>query len=264
MKIALTIAGSDSGGGAGIQADLKTFSVLGVYGMSVLTSITAQNTTGVQGIHDLPPEFVGLQIDSVMQDIGAHAIKTGMLSNSQIIKIVSEKIKKFIVKNLIVDPVMIAKGGDRLLKEDAIESLKYELIPLATMVTPNLSEAEVLSGIKINNLDNMKEAAQKIFELGTNNVLIKGGHLSSDDAIDVLYNGNTFKEFKARRFETRNTHGTGCTFSSAITAELAKGTNIEEAVSIAKRYTTLAIENSLNIGHGHGPLNHLVHIKRNI
>ena len=258
MKIVLTIAGSDSGGGAGIQADLKTFSALGVYGMSVLTSITAQNTIGVQGIHDLPPEFVGLQIDSVMQDIGTDAAKTGMLSNVQIIKIVSEKVKKYKVKNLVIDPVMIAKGGDRLLKEDAVESLKQDLVPLANVVTPNLSEAEVLSGLKIKNLSDMKEAARKIFRLGAQNVLIKGGHLSSDEAIDVLYNGKIFQEFKAKRFETKNTHGTGCTFSSAIAAELAKGKKVEEAVNIAKKYITIAIKNSLNIGHGHGPLNHLV------
>lgn len=260
MKIVLTIAGSDSGGGAGIQADLKTFSALGVYGMSVLTSITAQNTLGVQGIHDLPPEFVGLQIDSVMQDIGTDAAKTGMLSNAQIIKIVSEKVKKYKVKNLVIDPVMIAKGGDRLLKENAVESLKQDLVPLANVVTPNLSEAEVLSGLKIKNLSDMKEAARKIFRLGAQNVLIKGGHLSSDEAIDVLYNGKTFQEFKAKRFETKNTHGTGCTFSSAIAAELAKGKKVEEAVNIAKKYITLAIKNSLNIGHGHGPLNHLVRL----
>lgn len=260
MKIVLTIAGSDSGGGAGIQADLKTFSALGVYGMSVLTSITAQNTLGVQGIHDLPPEFVGLQIDSVMQDIGTDAAKTGMLSNVQIIKIVSEKVKKYKVKNLVIDPVMIAKGGDRLLKEDAVESLKQDLVPLANVVTPNLSEAEVLSGLKIKNLSDMKEAARKIFRLGAQNVLIKGGHLSSDEAIDVLYNGKTFQEFKAKRFKTKNTHGTGCTFSSAIAAELAKGKKVEEAVNIAKKYITLAIKNSLNIGHGHGLLNHIVRL----
>ena len=162
MKTALTIAGSDSGGGAGIQADLKTFFALGVYGMSVLTSITAQNTLGVQGIHDLPPEFVGLQIDSVMQDIGADAVKIGMLSNIQIIKIVSKKIKEYKVKNLVIDPVMVAKGGDRLLKEDAVEALKQDLIPLAMIVTPNLIEAEVLSGLKIQNIIDIKKAAQKI------------------------------------------------------------------------------------------------------
>ncbi len=260
MKIALTIAGSDSGGGAGIQADLKTFSALGVYGMSVLTSITAQNTLGVQGVHDLPPDFVGLQIDSVMQDIGTDAVKTGMLSNTQIIKIVSEKVKKYKVKNLVIDPVMIAKGGDRLLKEDAVESLKQDLVPLANVVTPNFSEAEVLSGLKIGNLSDMKEAARKIFRLGAQNVLIKGGHLSSDEAIDVLYNGRTFREFRAERIITKNTHGTGCTLSSAIAAELAKGKEVEEAVNTAKRYITLAIQNSLEIGHGHGPLNHLVRL----
>jgi len=260
MKTALTIAGSDSGGGAGIQADLKTFSALGVYGMSVLTSITAQNTLGVQGIHDLPPEFVGLQIDSVMQDIGADAVKIGMLSNIQIIKIVSKKIKEYKVKNLVIDPVMVAKGGDRLLKEDAVEALKQDLIPLAIIVTPNLIEAEVLSGLKIQNIIDMKEAAQEIYKLGPRNVLIKGGHLLSEEAIDFLYDGESFKEFKAERINTKNTHGTGCTLSSAIAAGLAQEKEIEEAVDIAKRYITLAIQNSLDIGHGHGPLNHLVHL----
>lgn len=260
MKIALTIAGSDSGGGAGIQADLKTFSALEVYGMSVLTSITAQNTIGVQGVHDLPPDFVGLQIDSVMQDIGADAVKTGMLSNTQIIKIVSKKIKEYQVENLVIDPVMVAKGGDRLLREDAIEALKEDLIPLAIVVTPNLSEAEVLSGIRIRNIEDIKEAARKIHKLGAKNVLIKGGHLLSAKAIDFLYNGESFKEFNAERIDTKNTHGTGCTLSSAIAAGLAQEKEIEEAVEIAKRYISLAIKNSLAIGHGHGPLNHLVRL----
>lgn len=260
MKIALTIAGSDSGGGAGIQADLKTFSALGVYGMSVLTSITAQNTLGVQGVHDLPPDFVGLQIDSVMQDIGADAVKTGMLSNTQIIKIVNKKIKEYQVKNLVIDPVMVAKGGDRLLREDAIEALKEDLIPLAMVVTPNLSEAEVLTGLKIKNIDDMKEAARKIYKLGPKNVLIKGGHLLSNQAVDLLYNGESFKEFSSERINTKNTHGTGCTLSSAIAAGLAQEREVEEAVEIAKRYITLAIKNSLAIGHGHGPLNHLVRL----
>jgi len=260
MKIALTIAGSDSGGGAGIQADLKTFSALGVYGMSVLTSITAQNTIGVQGVHDLPPDFVGLQIDSVMQDIGADAVKTGMLSNAQIIKIVSKKIKEYQVRNLVIDPVMITKGGDRLLREDAVKELKEDLIPLAIVVTPNFSEAEVLSGLRIQNIEDMKEAAREIYKLGAKNVLVKGGHLLSEEAIDLLYNGQTFSEFKAERIDTKNTHGTGCTLSSAIAAELAKGKEVEEAIKIAKRYITLAIKNSLTIGHGHGPLNHLVRL----
>lgn len=260
MKIALTIAGSDSGGGAGIQADLKTFSALGVYGMSVLTSITAQNTIGVQGVHDLPPDFVGLQIDSVMQDIGADAVKTGMLSNAQIIKIVSKKIREYQVRNLVIDPVMIAKGGDRLLREDAVKELKEDLIPLAMVITPNFSEAEVLSGLRIQNIEDMKEAAREIYKLGAKNVLVKGGHLLSKEAIDLLYNGKTFSEFKAERIDTKNTHGTGCTLSSAIAAELAKGKKIEEAVDIAKKYITLAIKHSLDLGHGHGPLNHLVRL----
>ncbi len=258
MKIALTIAGSDSGGGAGIQADLKTFLALGVYGMSALTSITAQNTLGVQGIYDLPPDFVGLQIDAVMQDLGADAVKVGMLSNVSIIKTVVEKVKQYKIKNLVVDPVMVAKSGDRLLKEEAVEALKKELIPLAKVVTPNLREAEVLTNLRIRDIEDMKEAARVIYKLGVENVLIKGGHLLSEEAVDLLFEGSHFKEFKTKRINTKNTHGTGCTFSSAIAAELAQGKEVEEAVDIAKQYITLAIQNSLDIGHGYGPLNHRV------
>lgn len=258
MKIALTIAGSDSGGGAGIQADLKTFLALGVYGMSALTSITAQNTLGVQGIYDLPPDFVGLQIDAVMQDLGADAVKVGMLSNVSIIKTVVEKVKQYKIKNLVVDPVMVAKSGDRLLKEEAVEALKKELIPLAKVVTPNLREAEVLTNLRIRDIEDMKEAARVIYKLGVENVLIKGGHLLSEEAVDLLFEGSHFKEFKTKRINTKNTHGTGCTFSSAIAAELAQGKEVEEAVDIAKQYITLAIQSSLDIGHGYGPLNHRV------
>lgn len=246
------------GGGAGIQADLKTFLALGVYGASALTSITAQNTLGVQGIYDLPPDFVELQIDAVMQDLGADAVKVGMLSNVSIIKVVVEKVKQYQIKNLVVDPVMVAKSGDRLLKEEAVEVLKEGLIPLAKVVTPNLREAEVLTNLRIRDIEDMKEAARVIYKLGVENVLIKGGHLSSKEAVDLLFEGNHFKEFKAKRIDTKNTHGTGCTFSSAIAAGLAQGKKIEEAVDIAKKYITLAIQNSLDIGQGCGPLNHRV------
>lgn len=257
MKRALTIAGSDSGGGAGIQADLKTFAALGVYGMSVLTSITAQNTVRVQGIYDLPPEFVGLQIDSVMADIGADAVKTGMLSNTRIITIVAEKLRRYQVENLVIDPVMIAKSGDPLLREEAHVTLVHDLFPLAKVVTPNLHEARVLSRLPISNLEQMKEAAKAIHRLGPQNVVVKGGHLSGE-SVDLLYNGREFFEFSGPRIETRNTHGTGCTFASAIAAALAKGQDVPSAVRAAKEYITRALQGAIDwhLGQGHGPVHH--------
>ena len=257
MYRALTIAGSDSGGGAGIQADLKTFAALGVYGMSALTSITAQNTVGVQGIHDLPPEFVGLQIDSVLTDIGADAVKTGMVSNAQIIEVVAAKIKGYGVENLVIDPVMIAKSGDRLLREDAQEALVSSLLPLAKVVTPNLQEAQALSELEIRSIQNMKEAAKAIYDLGPQNVVIKGGHLPGE-SVDLLYDGREFFEFPGPRIETRNTHGTGCTFASAIAAGLAKGQDLSTAVQAAKEYITKALQGAAGweLGQGHGPVHH--------
>lgn len=259
MKRALTIAGSDSGGGAGIQADLKTFAALGVYGMSVLTSITAQNTVRVQGIYDLPPEFVGLQIDSVMADIGADAVKTGMLSNTRIITIVAEKLRRYQVENLVIDPVMIAKSGDPLLREEAHVTLVHDLFPLAKVVTPNLHEARVLSRLPISNLEQMKEAAKAIHRLGPQNVVVKGGHLSGE-SVDLLYNGREFFEFSGPRIETRNTHGTGCTFASAIAAALAKGQDVPSAVRAAKEYITRALQGAIDwhLGQGHGPVHHFL------
>ncbi len=254
---ALTIAGSDSGGGAGIQADLKTFTAFSVYGMSVLTSITAQNTQAVLGIRDLPADFVELQIDAVTGDIGLDAVKTGMLSNKDIISSVAKKIKDYGVEKVVIDPVMMAKSGDSLLKSDAEKALINELLPLAYVVTPNLPEAEVISGIKASSLDEMKESAIQIKALGPRNVLIKGGHLDWDqDAIDILYNGTDFHIYKASRIETKNTHGTGCTYSAAICAGLAKGFDVLDAVEDAKEYVTQAIKNSFDLGEGHGPLNH--------
>jgi hydroxymethylpyrimidine/phosphomethylpyrimidine kinase len=258
IKTALTIAGSDSGGGAGIQADLKTFCAFGVYGMSVLTSITAQNTQCVLGIHDLPARFVSLQLEAVLTDIGADAAKTGMLSNSGIIRAVCQKIRQHRLGNLVVDPVMVAKSGDQLLREDARETLKRELLPLATVVTPNLPEAGVLSGKTISTRQNMRDAARIIFDLGSRYVLIKGGHLKGK-AVDILYDGDTFAEFESKRIHTRHTHGTGCTFSAAIAAGLALGRTVPEAVAMAKKYISLAIEKGLPLGGGHGPLNHMVH-----
>ena len=259
MKKVLTIAGSDSGGGAGIQADLKTFSARGVFGMSVITALTAQNTREVQGILDIEPEFVGKQIDSVMTDIGADAWKTGMLSNAKIIEVVANRAKKYKVNLLVVDPVMVAKSGDFLLKEDAKNNLITKLLPLSYIITPNIHETKVLTGLKLESYNEVKSAAIKIYELGAKNVLIKGGHMSFiDDAIDLLYDGKNFTEFRAKRIKTKNTHGTGCTFASAIASELAKDNDLVKSVHIAKAYLTAAIKKSdqLHVGKGHGPVDH--------
>jgi hydroxymethylpyrimidine/phosphomethylpyrimidine kinase len=261
MKRALTIAGSDSGGGAGIQADLKTFAALGVFGMSALTAITAQNTVGVQGVFELPADFVGLQIDAVLTDIGADAVKTGMLANSEIIEVIAAKMEEYQVDSLVVDPVMVAKSGDPLLHPEAQQALIERLIPLAKVLTPNLHEARALAEMEIESLEAMKEAARAIQRLGARNVVVKGGHLpGSGQSIDVCYDGHDFTEFTAPRIETKNTHGTGCTFASAIAAELAKGRSVKEAVGAAKAYLTAALQAAvdLGIGHGHGPLNHFL------
>ena len=260
MKRALTIAGSDSGGGAGIQADLKTFAARGVYGMSVITALTAQNTVGVQGVFDIPPAFVALQIDSIVSDIGVDAVKTGMLSNAAVIEAIAGKVQEYHLSPLVVDPVMVAKGGDALLREDARDALIHALLPLATVVTPNLHEAQVLCGFEITNIPEMRRAAKAIYQVGPRYVLIKGGHLPVEsDAIDLLYDGKAFLEFRSPRLQTRNDHGTGCTFASAIAAELAKGNAMPEAVRIAKEYLTQILQASkdLQIGHGHGPMNHM-------
>ena len=262
MKRALTIAGSDSGGGAGIQADLKTFAARGVYGMSVLTAITAQNTVGVQGVFELPPEFVALQIDSVMGDIGADAVKTGMIANSAIIAVVAQKVKQYGVHNLVVDPVMVAKGGDRLLEPEAIRVLAGWLIPLALVVTPNAHEAEALTGMNLRTLDDMQAAGRQIRQMGARYVVVKGGHVDvfPNESVDVLYDGEAFSLLRAERIDTENTHGTGCTFASAIAAELAKGASVRDAAQSAKAYVTKAIRGGAawRIGHGHGPLNHFI------
>ncbi|MBI4786628.1 MAG: bifunctional hydroxymethylpyrimidine kinase/phosphomethylpyrimidine kinase [Chloroflexi bacterium] len=260
MKRALTIAGSDSGGGAGIQADLKTFAARGVFGMSAITALTAQNTVGVQGVFEIPPAFVALQIDSVVTDIGTDAVKTGMLSSAAIVEVVAAKIREHRLTPLVVDPVMVAKSGDHLLRDDARDALIKLLLPLATVVTPNLHEARVLCGFEITTLDEMRRAAQTIHAMGPQNVVVKGGHLpATSDAIDLLFDGETFQEFRAPRFQSQNTHGTGCTFASAIAAELAKGHPVTDAVSIAKDYLTQILRASadLKIGHGHGPMNHV-------
>lgn len=261
MKKVLTIAGSDSGGGAGIQADLKTFAARGVYGMSALTAITAQNTLGVQGVFELPAEFVGQQIDSVMNDIGADAWKTGMLANAEIIHVVAERARRYGVERLVVDPVMVAKSGDPLLRPAAQTALIQELLPLAYVVTPNHHEARALTGLAIHTVEDMRRAAAAIRAFGARYVVVKGGHLpAANDAVDVLYDGEQFVEFCAPRLNTANTHGTGCTFASAIAAELAKGYAVIEAVRHAKAYLTAALQAAatLHIGQGHGPLDHLL------
>ena len=254
MKRILTIAGSDSGGGAGIQTDLKTITVLGGYGMSVITALTAQNTVGVQAVFELPIDFIEKQIDSVIRDIGVDAVKTGMLSNSQIVGLVASKIKEYRLKCVVVDPVMVAKSGDPLLKEEAQKSLREELIPLAHVVTPNLPEASVLCGYTVHDLATMKKAARHIHGLGPRNVLIKGGHLEGE-IIDLLFDGKAFHEYRGPRIPTKNTHGTGCTFASAIATELAKGNPVPAAVKRAKDFITTAIRFSLPLGKGHGPTN---------
>lgn len=261
LKRVLTIAGSDSSSGAGIQADLKTFGALGVYGMSVLTAITAQNTLGVQGVFELPAEFVGQQIDSVMSDIGADAWKTGMLSNAEIIHVVADRARRYNIERLVVDPVMVAKGGDLLLRPEARDTLVQALVPLAYVITPNHHEAQVLTGLPIRTVADMRQAAVAIHALGARHVVVKGGHLpAATDAVDVLYDGRKFTELTGPRLNTPNTHGTGCTFASAIAAELANGQEVVEAVRIAKAYLTAALQaaKALHIGRGHGPLNHFL------
>lgn len=258
---ALTIAGSDSGGGAGIQADLKTFQMLDVYGMSAITAITAQNTLGVHGIYDVPLEGIDKQIEAVITDIGVDAVKTGMLSQPEVIELVAEKIKKYRIDHFVVDPVMIAKGGAVLLVEKAKIALRQILLPLAAIVTPNIPEAEVLIGRGITSKEDMKFAARMIVdEYGARAVVVKGGHMIGEPT-DILYDGKDIHEFTAPRFETKHTHGTGCTFSAAITAQLAKGDSLYEAVSTAKEFITLAIRQELGIGQGHGPTNHWAYVR---
>jgi hydroxymethylpyrimidine/phosphomethylpyrimidine kinase len=253
----LTIAGSDSGGGAGIQADLKTFQELGVFGMTALTAVTAQNTLGVQGVYPLSVEAVLEQIDSIGTDLGTDAVKTGMLFSSEIIEAVAGKIRYYGWEQVVIDPVMVAKGGAPLLQQEAVEAMRKHLIPLSKVITPNLPEAEVITGMKIGSKSQMMEAAKVICGLGAQNVVIKGGHRADIDlATDLLYDGKEFSEFAGRRIETKNTHGTGCTFAAAVAAELAKGHAVRDAVRVAKHFIQAAIEDQLEIGQGHGPTNH--------
>ncbi|MEK7700966.1 MAG: bifunctional hydroxymethylpyrimidine kinase/phosphomethylpyrimidine kinase [candidate division NC10 bacterium] len=254
---ALTIAGSDSGGGAGIQADLKTFSAFRVFGMSVLTAITAQNSVGVQAVFNLPPEFVAKQIDSVLGDFGADAVKIGMLSTAPIIGEVARRLATPRREPIVLDPVMIATSGDPLLEPAARAALVKEMLPLATVVTPNLHEAGALAGMTVATERDMEEAARRILALGPKSVLVKGGHLP-DEATDILWNGRELTRFAAPRLESPNTHGTGCTFSAAIAACLARGDALRDAIREAKAYVTAAIREGFQPGRGAGALRHFV------
>lgn len=254
---ALTIAGSDSGGGAGIQADLKTFTVFRVFSMSAITALTAQNTRGVSAIHTIPGRFVRQQIDAVVTDIGIDAAKTGMLANAEIVAAVAAAVRNHRIAPLVVDPVMLAESGAPLLAEDAHEALRRDLLPLATLVTPNVYEAQLLSGIAITSVADMCAAARALIRCGARAVLVKGGHLQGDAAIDVFDDGTTVHQLTAPRIAARHTHGTGCQLSAAITAGLARGLPLLDAVERAKRFITVAIRNGLAIGHGVGPANPL-------
>jgi hydroxymethylpyrimidine/phosphomethylpyrimidine kinase len=253
----MTIAGSDSGAGAGIQADLKTFAAHGVYGTSVLTAVTAQNTTSVLAIAEVPEEVIVHQIDGVLEDIGTDAIKTGMLSSASILEVIADRIEAWGVPNVVVDPVMIAKSGDALLQPTAVRTLVKRLLPLALIVTPNIPEAEVLSGKHIIDAASEEEAARIINRLGPKYVVIKGGHRESDDAVDLVYDGASFERIGGPRISTRNTHGTGCTFSAAIAANLALGRNPLEAITRAKEYLSGALRESFWIWEGPSPVNHI-------
>src|SRR5262245_18062968 len=256
MRTALAIAGSDSGGGAGIQADLKTFAALGVYGTSAITAVTAQNTLGVMGSVALEADFVAAQIEAVAGDITIHATKIGMLANAAIVEAVVAAIEELELPLVVVDPVMIAKSGDRLLDEDGVLAIRAELLPLARVVTPNLPEAEALSGRRVQSLADARDAARTIHKLGARAVIIKGGHRESSEIVDLLLDGDEIYELRTPRIRTRNTHGTGCTFASAVAAHLALGRTLPEAAERAQKYVAGAIAHALPIGHGHGPLNH--------
>jgi hydroxymethylpyrimidine/phosphomethylpyrimidine kinase len=258
---ALTIAGSDSGGGAGIQADLKTFAAFGVYGMSAIAALTAQNTVGVMGIVEIDPAFVSLQIRAVAGDIGIDAVKTGMLSSAAIIIQVAKDLRELGLPRLVVDPVMVAKGGDRLLRSDAMAAMIEELFPLALVVTPNLHEVAALTGLEVDSVAGMKDAARAIKAMGPQYVVIKGGHLEGAP-LDLLYDGSEFHQYVNTRYDTPHTHGTGCTFASAIAAGLARGFSVEEAVARAKRYITAAIQQGIPLGRGHGPVHHFFNLYR--
>lgn len=262
MKKVLSIAGSDCSGGAGIQADLKTFSAHGVFGMSVIVSVVAENTSRVIDIQDVRPDMIEKQMDAVFEDIDVDAVKIGMLPQPDCMKVVAGKLKQYTPANIVIDPVMYAKNGCALMNPDAIDTLIKTVIPLADLLTPNIPEAEKISGIEINHVDDMKKSAALIYQMGCNNVLIKGGH-AKGNALDILFDGDKFYSFDAQRIETKNTHGTGCTYSSAIASNLALGYEMQEAVHRAKEYVTIAIKHSLSIGKGNGPIHHFYQLYKN-
>ncbi len=255
MKTALTIAGSDCSGGAGIQADIKTMIANGVYATSAITALTAQNTTGVYGIMESAPDFLANQLDCIFTDIYPQRVKTGMVSSSRLIEVIAEKLKQYNAKNIVVDPVMISTSGSKLLADEAMEALKTQLLPLATVITPNIPEAQVLAEVEINNRKDMEKAAEIIYNKYGCNVLMKGGH-SINDANDLLYTGGEKIWIQGKRINNPNTHGTGCTLSSAIAANLAKGYDLVQAVTKAKNYISLALADGMDLGAGSGPLNH--------
>ena len=260
----LSVAGSDPGGGAGIQADMKTITVLGGFGMTVITALTVQNTLGVREIYEIPPDFVARQFGAVAEDIGIDAVKTGMLPNRGIVEIVAQKIREYGIEKVVVDPVLMAKGGESLMNRDAISVMMEKLLPLSQVITPNIPEAEALSGIIIATPEDMKKATIIIHNLGAKNVVVKGGHLpgAAGESLDILYDGSGFHEFRAARIDTKDTHGTGCAYSAAIAACLAEGKSVAEAVAVAKEYITAAIRDAWRLGKGQGPVNHLAPIFR--
>lgn len=262
MKNLLTIAGSDCSGGAGVQADLKTFAAHGTYGMSVIVSVVAENTKRVISMQDVAPDLIRDQLDAVFEDIRVDGVKVGMLSNAKAMSAVAEKLRKYDPPHPVVDPVMVAKGGCALMQAEALDALIQEILPLAFVLTPNIPEAETITGIRITDVQDMKKAATRIHKLGTRNVLVKGGHLNGD-AEDILFNGERFFSFRNVRIPTKNTHGTGCTLSSAIAANLANGLALVDAVSAAKEYITGAIAHALPIGTGHGPTHHFYKLYEN-
>ena len=261
MRTALTIAGSDSGAGAGIQADLKTFAAHGVYGTCAITAVTAQNTLGVTMVEAMPADLVTAQIEAVASDIGVHAVKTGMLATAAIVEAVAAAVRDLELPLLVVDPVMVAKSGDSLVLDDVAATMKTELLKRAFLVTPNIPEAETLSGVTIHNEHDRREAARRIAALGAKNVVIKGGHLPSDDIVDVWFKHGEFVEFRHTRVPGRHTHGTGCTFASAITAMLARGESLAEAIPRAQRYVAGAIRAGLDLGKGHSPMDHFFEVE---
>ena len=260
MKTALTIAGSDSSGGAGIQADIKTMTANGVYAMSAITALTAQNTTGVYGIMEVTPEFLANQLDCIFTDIRPDAVKTGMVSSSALIEVIAQKLTQYKAENLVIDPVMVATSGAKLISDEAIETLKGKLLGLATLITPNIAEAQVLSGMDIRTAEDMERAAKAIYKAYGCAVLCKGGH-QLNDANDLLYSKEGARWYQGRRIANPNTHGTGCTLSSAIASNLAKGCSLDEAVERAKAYISGALAAMLDLGKGSGPMNHMFDLK---